>query len=257
VQTKLSRRNPQTSTSERVSAGLDPARGHQTRVANHLQPLSQSGFDFGAGLSSNPMRLKSSIWVGPICAAAKPKEYSARCAGAAPKRPARSSFKVALLDGNAMLYAPAPQTVYDAAGQSSAFFAPTSPQACAALPWSSVSRSRHPDRTGFLTSRTPPTLPAQAAAMSGAKNALDWPAVVVDRLRCRRVQHGIAVEQRNLDEDRAGLFGAAPGAPRRIFLRFGSGANRPPPIYWTSIAWVDDRPAPKSKPDCERRLDGD
>src|SRR5216683_4276707 len=42
------------------------------------------------------------------------------------------------------------------------------------------------------------------------KNALDRPAVVIDRLRCRHVQHGIAVEQRHLDEHRAGFFGAAP-----------------------------------------------
>jgi hypothetical protein len=29
-------------------------------------------------------------------------------------------------------------------------------------------------------------------------------------LRCRHVEHGIAIEQRDLDEHRAGLFRAAP-----------------------------------------------
>ncbi len=42
------------------------------------------------------------------------------------------------------------------------------------------------------------------------EEALDRPAVVIDRLRRRDVEHGIAVEQRDLDEDRAGLFRAAP-----------------------------------------------
>jgi hypothetical protein len=59
------------------------------------------------------MRLKSSIWVAA---------YLRRCQtegifGAVRKRGAEEAgavfVKVALLDGNAMLYAPAPQTVYD------------------------------------------------------------------------------------------------------------------------------------------------
>ena len=36
--------------------------------------------------------------------------------------------KVALLDGNAMLYAPAPQTVYDESRPAERLFAPASPQ---------------------------------------------------------------------------------------------------------------------------------
>ena len=59
------------------------------------------------------MRLKSSIWVAA---------YLRRCQtegifGAVRRRGAEEAgavfVKVALLDGNAMLYAPAPQTVYD------------------------------------------------------------------------------------------------------------------------------------------------
>ena len=59
------------------------------------------------------MRLKSSIWVAA---------YLRRCQtagifGAVRRRGAEEAgavfIKVAMLDGNAMLYAPAPQTVYD------------------------------------------------------------------------------------------------------------------------------------------------
>src|SRR5947199_8755789 len=59
------------------------------------------------------MRLKSSIWVAA---------YLRRCQtegifGAVRRRGAEEAgavfIKVGLLDGNAMLYAPAPQTVYD------------------------------------------------------------------------------------------------------------------------------------------------
>ena len=42
------------------------------------------------------------------------------------------------------------------------------------------------------------------------EHALDRPAVVIDGLRRRRVQHGVAVEQRHLDEHRARLLRAAP-----------------------------------------------
>ena len=61
----------------------------------------------------DPMRLKSSIWVAA---------YLRRCQtegifGAVRRRGAEEAgavfVKVALLDGNAMLFAPAPQTVYD------------------------------------------------------------------------------------------------------------------------------------------------
>src|ERR1700709_1625573 len=74
------------------------------------------------------MRLKSSIWVAA---------YLRRCqtegvVGAVRRRGAEEAaavfVKVALLDGNAMLYAPAPQAVYDDSRPIERFFLPTSPQ---------------------------------------------------------------------------------------------------------------------------------
>jgi hypothetical protein len=74
------------------------------------------------------MRLKSSIWVAA---------YLRRCQtegifGAVRKRGAEEAgavfVKVATLDGNAMLYAPAPQTVYDDSRPIERLFAATSPQ---------------------------------------------------------------------------------------------------------------------------------
>src|SRR5436853_7096815 len=74
------------------------------------------------------MRLKSSIWVAA---------YLRRCQtegifGAVRKRGAEEAgavfVKVALLDGNAMLYAPAPQTVYDESRPAERLFVSASPQ---------------------------------------------------------------------------------------------------------------------------------
>jgi hypothetical protein len=74
------------------------------------------------------MRLKSSIWVAA---------YLRRCQtegifGAVRRRGAEEAgavfVKVALLDGNAMLYAPAPQTVYDDSRPIERIFAATSPR---------------------------------------------------------------------------------------------------------------------------------
>ena len=82
-----------------------------------------------------PMRLKSSIWVAA---------YLRRCQtegifGAVRRRGAEEAgavfVKVALLDGNAMLYAPAPQTVYDDSRPIERIFTATSPQP---MPESSV-----------------------------------------------------------------------------------------------------------------------
>jgi hypothetical protein len=73
------------------------------------------------------MRLKSSIWVAA---------YLRRCQtegvfGAVRRRGAEEAgavfVKVALLDGNAMLYVPAPQAVYDSR-PIERIFTPTSPQ---------------------------------------------------------------------------------------------------------------------------------
>ena len=74
------------------------------------------------------MRLKSSIWVAA---------YLRRCQtegifGAVRRRGAEEAgavfVKLALLDGNAILYAPAPQTAYDDSRPSERIFLPSSPQ---------------------------------------------------------------------------------------------------------------------------------
>jgi hypothetical protein len=81
------------------------------------------------------MRLKSSIWVAA---------YLRRCQaagvfGAVRRRGAEEAgavfVKVATLDGNAMLYVPAPQTVYDDSRPVERFFVPiaTGPLAEAAV----------------------------------------------------------------------------------------------------------------------------
>ena len=81
----------------------------------------------------------------------------------------------------------------------------------AALPGPRSRRSRHPDRTGFpWPDALPPKFRASAACDVGVKMPLDRPAVVIDRLRRRHVEHGIAVEQRHLHEHRPGFFRAAP-----------------------------------------------
>ena len=74
------------------------------------------------------MRLKSSIWVAA---------YLRRCQtegvfGAVRKRGSEDAgavfVKVALMDGNALLYAPAPQTVYDDSRPAERIFTATSSQ---------------------------------------------------------------------------------------------------------------------------------
>lgn len=75
------------------------------------------------------MRLKSSIWVAA---------YLRRCQvegvyGAVRRRGAEEAgavfVKVSLLDGNALLYVPAPQTVYEDGRPIDRFFVPASAQA--------------------------------------------------------------------------------------------------------------------------------
>lgn len=74
------------------------------------------------------MRLKTSIWVAA---------YLRRCQtegvfGAIRKKGAEEAgavfVKVALMDGNAMLYAPAPQTVYDDSRPAERLFVPMAQQ---------------------------------------------------------------------------------------------------------------------------------
>ena len=85
------------------------------------------------------MRLKSSIWVAA---------YLRRCQtegvfGAVRRRGAEEAgavfVKVALLDGNAMLYVPAPQTVYDDSRPIERFFMPISKEPVPEHPWKSAS----------------------------------------------------------------------------------------------------------------------
>src|SRR5260370_10906606 len=79
------------------------------------------------------------------------------------------------------------------------------------------------------------------------ENALDRPAVVIDRLRRRHVQHGIAVEQRTLDEYRASLFRAAPAHGAEYPLGLATSQVSRHPYTGFQSHGVDDRPAPKSK----------
>jgi hypothetical protein len=81
------------------------------------------------------MRLKSNIWV----AAYLRQCQTAGVFGAVRRRGAEEAgavlVKVATLDGKAMLYVPAPQTVYDDSRPTERFFVPVSPEA---LPESSI-----------------------------------------------------------------------------------------------------------------------
>jgi hypothetical protein len=74
------------------------------------------------------MRLKSSIWV----AAYLRRCQTANVFGAVRRRGAEEAgavfIKVALLDGHAVLYVPAPQTVYDDSRPIERLFIPTSKQ---------------------------------------------------------------------------------------------------------------------------------
>lgn len=90
--------------------------------------MRKAGVSPAVGLSSRRMRLKSSIWVSA---------YLRRCQGegvfgAVRRRGAEEAgavfVKVALLDGNAMLFAPAPQTAYDNSRPVERVFAPISKQ---------------------------------------------------------------------------------------------------------------------------------
>src|ERR1700675_2528081 len=74
------------------------------------------------------MRLKSSIWV----AAYLRRRQTEGVVGAVRRRGAEEAgavfVKLALLDGNAILYTPAPQTAYDNSRPIERIFAPSSPK---------------------------------------------------------------------------------------------------------------------------------
>ena len=104
------------------------------------------------------MRLKSSIWVAA---------YLRRCQtegvfGAVRRRGAEEAgavfVKLALLDGSAMLYAPAPQTAYDDSRPIERVFAPASAQPVPSRRWKNVSQKKSGSipMSGSWRSRTRP-----------------------------------------------------------------------------------------------------
>src|SRR3984893_13813872 len=74
------------------------------------------------------MRLKSAIWVAAYLRRSETEALFGVWARLGAEEPGAVFVKVALLDGNAMLYTPAPQTVYDDSRPIERFFTPTSPE---------------------------------------------------------------------------------------------------------------------------------
>src|SRR5260221_13353950 len=72
------------------------------------------------------MRLKSSIWVAAYLRRCQTEGIFGAVRGRGAEEAGAVFVKLALLDGNAMLYAPAPQTVYDDSRPIERIFAPTS-----------------------------------------------------------------------------------------------------------------------------------
>ena len=98
----------------------------------------------------------------------------------------------------------------------------------------------------FLGQRSSTEASGTGCGDVGGKDALDRPAVVIDRLRRRHVQHGIAVEQRDLDEDGAGLFGTPPAHRTEYALGLATAQiSRNPDAGFQSHV-TEDRPAANS-----------
>jgi hypothetical protein len=74
------------------------------------------------------MRLKSALWVAAYLRRCQVEGTAAVVRRRGAEEAGAVFVKVALLDGNAMLYAPAPQTVYDDSRPIERIFAATSPQ---------------------------------------------------------------------------------------------------------------------------------
>src|ERR1700743_4012945 len=74
------------------------------------------------------MLLKSSIWVAAYLRRCQTAGVFAAVRRRGSEEAGAVFVKVALLDGNAVLYAPAPQTAYDDSRPTERIFAPTSPQ---------------------------------------------------------------------------------------------------------------------------------
>ena len=74
------------------------------------------------------MRLKTSIWVAAYLRRCQTEGVFAAVRRRGAEEAGAVFVKVALMDGTAMLYAPAPQTVYDDSRPIDRFFTPTSAQ---------------------------------------------------------------------------------------------------------------------------------
>src|SRR5437763_14757818 len=74
------------------------------------------------------MRLKSSIWVAAYLRRCQTEGVFGAVRRGGAEEAGAVVVKVALLDGKAMLYIPAPQTVYDDSRPIDRFFMPTSPE---------------------------------------------------------------------------------------------------------------------------------
>jgi hypothetical protein len=74
------------------------------------------------------MRLKTSIWVAAYLRRCQAANVFAAVRRRGAEEAGAVFVKVALMDGTAMLYMPAPQTVYDDSRPIDRFFVPMSPQ---------------------------------------------------------------------------------------------------------------------------------
>jgi hypothetical protein len=77
------------------------------------------------------MRLKTSIWVAAYLRRCQTANVFAAVRRRGAEEAGAVFVKIALMDGNAMLYMPAPQTVYDDSRPIDRFFVPMSPQPAA------------------------------------------------------------------------------------------------------------------------------
>src|ERR1700722_4311601 len=80
------------------------------------------------------------------------------------------------------------------------------------------------------------------------EKTLDRPAVVIDRLRRRHIEHGVAVEQRHLDENGAGLLRAAPAHRAEHAFGLATAQISRHPYAGFQSHGTDDRPADAVKP---------
>ena len=79
------------------------------------------------------------------------------------------------------------------------------------------------------------------------EKAIDRPAVIIDRLRCRHVEHRSAIHQRHLDEDGACLLGPAPAYGAEYAFGLAAAQIGRHPDTRLQSHGIDDRPAWNSK----------